>query len=65
MAERKKKTIYCPSCNRKAFEICEGSGMVISNKCSKCKKLVVYNPRYGVRLLEMPKRQCSSGKRFY
>ena len=65
MSERKKKTIYCPDCNRKAFEIYEGSGMVVSNKCSKCKKLVVYNPRYGVILKPIPERHCSSGTRFY
>lgn len=65
MAEREKKTIYCPACNRKAFDIYVGSGMVVSNKCSKCKKLVVFNPRHGVKLKPIPERQTSSGVRFY
>ena len=63
--ERPKRTIYCPLCNRKAFEIYEGCGMVIQKKCEKCKKLVDYNPRYGIRLLPIPKRTNSSGKQFY
>lgn len=65
MAERETETIYCPKCNRKAFEIYVGSEMVMKNKCKKCNKMVVYNPRYGVQLKPLEQRQTSSGKRFY
>lgn len=65
MGEREKITIYCPRCSRRAFRIYEGCGMVISGKCGKCEKLVVYNPRYGVFLQDIPSRQDSSGSRFY
>ena len=65
MAEREEKTIYCPKCNRKAFTIYVGAGMVMKHKCGKCNQLVVYNPRYGVKLKPLEERQTSSGVRFY
>ena len=65
MAEREEKTIYCPKCNRKAFTIYVGAGMVMKHKCSKCNQLVVYNPRYGVKLKPLEERNTSSGVRFY
>lgn len=64
MAEREEKTIYCPKCSRKAFTIYEGSGMVMQNKCKKCEMMVVYNPRYGVRLKPLNKLRTSSAVRF-
>lgn len=65
MAEREEKTIYCPKCNRKAFTIYVGAGMVMKHKCGKCNQLVVYNPRYGVRLKPLEERNTSSGMIFY
>ena len=65
MANRNRKTIYCPACGRKSFEIYEGCGMVVSKKCEKCNKIVSYNPRYGVKLKPLEERQTSSGMRFY
>lgn len=65
MAEREEKTIYCPKCNRKAFTIYEGSGMVMQNRCKKCKMMVVYNPRYGVQLKPLDQLRTSSAVRFW
>lgn len=64
MEERKKITIYCPGCKRKAFDMYAGSGLVIKHKCSKCNKMVVYNPKYGVELKPIQQRECSSGMTF-
>lgn len=64
MAEREQKIVYCPGCERKAFNIYAGCGLVLKKKCEKCNKLVVYNPRYGVQLKPLDERNTSSGRRF-
>ena len=65
MGTRKTKIIYCPSCNRRAFEVYADGEMVVKRKCDKCNKLVLYKPGSGVKLTSLPERHCSSGLTFY
>ena len=60
------KTIYCPRCGRKATTWDGRSRMDAIGKCSKCKKLVVYNPaNKEITIRNIPFREQSSGIRFY
>lgn len=64
--EYKQKTIYCPGCGRKVF-VYDGRGALsLSRKCSKCGKIVNYNPETDlIKQIKVPERQASSGKRFW
>ena len=60
------KTIYCPICGRKVATWDGRSTFNISVKCKKCKKLVVYDiENEKTEIKEIPKRETSSGMRFY
>lgn len=60
------KTILCPKCGRKVGTHDGKSTMVKSVMCSKCNKLVTYNPQTNKTILvDKPLRVTSSGKRFY
>ena len=60
------KTIYCPKCGRKVATWDGRSKNNVSAKCSKCRKLVVYDTEIKeVKLIEVPPRIASSGMRFY
>ena len=60
------KTIYCPKCGRKVATWDGRSKNNVSAKCSKCKKLVVYDTEIKeVKLVDVPPRIASSGMRFY
>lgn len=61
-----KKTIYCPTCNRKVAEYDGKSTTDIEVACNKCKKLVVFKP--GCRVTKekpLPSKTTASGCRFY
>lgn len=61
-----KKTIYCPLCNRKMFEVRKGFGCELRRKCKNCNRLIVYNPPETHPLVKpVPKRNTSSGMIFY
>lgn len=61
-----KKTIYCPSCGRKAMDIDEKSKMDFYVKCKKCNKIVYYHAETKiVEMKNIPERTTSSGIRFY
>lgn len=60
------KTIYCPKCGRKVATWDGRSKNNVSSKCSKCRKLVVYDTETKeVKLMKVPPRIASSGMRFY
>ena len=60
------KTIYCPKCGRRVATWDGRSKNNVSAKCSKCRKLVVYDTEIKeVKLIEVPPRIASSGMRFY
>ena len=60
------KTIYCPKCGRKVATWDGRSKNNVLSKCSKCRKLVVYDTEIKeVKLMEVPPRIASSGMRFY
>ena len=60
------KTIYCPKCGRKVATWDGRSINNVSAKCSKCRKLVVYDVESEeVKIKEIPPRTSSSGMRFY
>ena len=60
------KTIYCPKCGRKVATWDGRSKNNVSAKCSKCRKLVVYDVENEKTIIkEIPKRTTSSGMRFY
>lgn len=60
------KKIYCPRCGRKTMVYDGRSTINPIAKCRKCKKLVIYDiEKDSVTMKDMPKRDCSSGMRFY
>ena len=60
------KTIYCPKCGRKVATWDGKSRNYVSAKCSKCRKLVVYDTEIKeAKLMKVPPRIASSGMRFY
>lgn len=60
------RKIYCPKCGRKVAMHDGKSEINKAVKCSKCKKLVLFNPITGeVKNIPVPDRKCSSGKRYY
>lgn len=64
--EYKPKTIYCPSCGRKALVYDGRATNNLSVKCKKCNKLVIFKPAtMETELKPVPQRNCSSGMRFY
>ena len=60
------KTINCLKCGRKVDKKKKKKKNNVSAKCSKCRKLVVYDTEIKeVKLIEVPPRIASSGMRFY
>ena len=60
------ETIYCPKCRRKVATWDGKSKINIQVKCNKCKKLVVYEIDSEKTIIkDLPKRNQSSGMRFY
>ena len=64
--EYKPTSIFCPKCKRKVATH-KGRGQInIDVKCSRCEKLVVFNPTTGETVIRpIPPRTTSSGIRFY
>lgn len=60
------KTIYCPSCGRRVFDIDEKTKMDFYSKCKNCNKIVHYHAETKtIEIKKVPKRTTSSGVRFY
>ena len=63
--EKRNKNIYC-TCGYLLFSFVKLPKSTISRKCCGCKKLATYNgDTKEVTTKNLPKRDCSSGKRFY
>lgn len=66
MGTNSRKTIYCPRCGRKTMTYDGRGTMVISSRCSKCQKIVIYKPTEDeVAIIPEPLWSSSAGKRFY
>lgn len=60
------KTIYCPNCFRKVATYDGRSTMNINVNCKKCRKRIIYySVKDIVEIKDIPKRETSSGMRFY
>ena len=64
--ELKKGPIYCSECGRKVGTYDGKSKINKSIKCTKCKKIVLFNVDTGETTIKpIPSRTQASGKRFY
>lgn len=61
------RIVYCPICKRKISTINdEYSSNRVAIKCRNCDKLIIFNFEYGTHEIKnVPKRNSSSGMRFY
>lgn len=58
-------TIYCPLCKRKVGTHDGHSTIPKVIDCRKCRKRVVYNPKSGTSVKDIPMRNSSSGVTFH
>lgn len=57
-------TLICPKCGRKVLKCNEKRTVVI--KCRSCNRLLEFDMKNGkTHVKREPKRNCSSGMRFY
>lgn len=60
------KTIYCPKCGRRVLTWDGKATIDIAVNCKKCWKRIVFHPSNQlVEIKDIPRRNKSSGKRFY
>lgn len=58
-------SIYCPKCGRKIGTHDGRSTIPKIIDCKKCKKRIIYNPKEGITVKEIPLRNTSSGVTFH